>query len=195
MKTCATLSEAQREKGPVEILCKEIGFRFDRRMETTDVFVAFVSVLVSNVALMRAEQEHLAGIAGKPPSENSGEVLRRTLEMLASNDPDGLVGKAAEVHGFIHHVEPDDAYPCDHLIDMLSSCVSAIRFGLETPCRSRHAAEAAGHIWGRIYGVKRFDSFTPNWQREWTRAQLQEAILLRMTDKGCAALGSDPPAV
>jgi hypothetical protein len=173
----------EREKGPVEILCKEIDFRFDRRMETNAILVSFVSVLVSEVADIRGMQERICGIAGvleKEPSRDSGEVLRRVQALLSLGDvaqtAQTLIDGAAEVHNFIHEVAPEDAYPCDHLIDMLSSCVSALRFGLEMPCHSRHAAEAANHIWKHKYGVRLFDSFTPAWQKDWARAQLQEAI-------------------
>ncbi len=97
--------------------------------------------------------------------------------MLTLTDHDAMICRAAEAHAFIREVAPEDAYPCDHLIDMLSSCVSAIRFGLEKPCHSRHAAKAANHIWKHKYGVKLFDNFTPAWQKDWSRAMLQEAIL------------------
>ena len=99
--------------------------------------------------------------------------------MLALKNRQALIDGAAEVHSFIHEVEGSEDGPCDHLIDMLSSCVSAIRFGLEKPCHSRHAAAAASHIWKHLYGVSLFDSFTPEWEKDWARAQLQEAILRR----------------
>jgi hypothetical protein len=88
-----------------------------------------------------------------------------------------MIASAALVHNLCHELNPEDAYPTNHTIDMLSSCASAIRFGLEKPCRSRHAADAAGHIWKQRYGLRLFDSFTPAWQKDWTRVQLQEAIL------------------
>lgn len=53
---------------------------------------------------------------------------------------------------------------------------SAIRFGLETPCRSRHAAHAAQHVWQQIYGISLFDSHTPGWQREWARSKMIAAL-------------------
>ena len=167
----------EREKGPVEILCSEIGFRFDQRLERTDLFVSFVSVLVGHVAAMREMKSLLSENVGtEAPSDDSGEVLRQAEGMLTCETAGLMLDKAADIHSFIHEVAPDDAYPCDHLIDMLSSCVSAIRFGLEVPCRSRHAAGAASHIWKHVYGVTLFDSFTPKWKCEWARAQFQEAI-------------------
>jgi hypothetical protein len=151
----------EREKGPVEILCKEIDFRFERHMEAALILVAFVRVLVSEVADIRQMHASIAGIT-------------KTLTLA---DPDAMICRAAEAHAFIRGVAPEDAYPCDHLIDMLSSCVSAIRFGLEKPCHSRHAAQAANHIWKHKYGVSLFDNFTPAWQKDWARAMLQEAVL------------------
>lgn len=116
----------------------------------------------------------------KAPSSDSAEVLRRIQELFllggVAQTSQTLIDGAAEVHSFIHDVAPEDAYPCDHLIDMLSSCVSAVRFGLEKPCHSRHAAEAANHVWKHKYGVRLFDSFTSAWETDWARAMLQEAI-------------------
>lgn len=166
----------KREVGPVEGLCKEIGFRFDMLMERQDIFLAFVSVLVQQVTRMRGIQYQIAGMTGAPPSDDSADVLKLVQDLLVTNI-DEMIEKAATVHACIDEVNPEDASPCDHLIDMLSSCVSAVRFGLETPCRSRHAAAAAQHIWKHLYGVTLFDSFTPNWENEWARAQLQTAIL------------------
>lgn len=167
-----------RKRGPVETLCREIGFRFSHAMESPRIFVAFVSVLVTEVGDMRKMQASLAeAVTTKAPSSDSAEVLRRVNELLSITRPAEMIERAATVHGFIHEVAPDDARPCDHLIDMLSSCVSAVRFGLEIPCHSRHAAEAASHIWKHRYGISLFDEFTSNWKHDWTRAKLQEAIL------------------
>lgn len=163
--------------GPIEILCDEIGVRFHPRLESPEMLVAFVSVMVGHISHMRYIQTHVGRMGGEKPSPESEEVLTRVEAMLASNDPDGLIQKAAEIHSYIHQVAPDDVEPCDHLIDMLSSCVSAIRFGLEKPCQSRHAAEAASHVWRHQYGIRLFDSFTSGWQEEWARAQFHEAMI------------------
>lgn len=171
---------SEREKGPVEILCKEIDFRFDRQMESQALFVSFVSGLVREVDEMREWRKRIADIPGvleESPSDDSGEVLLRACEMLAVRGREALIAEAANIHHFISQVEGPEDGPCDHLIDMVSSCVSAIRFGLETPCHSRHAAEAANHIWRKKYGVRLEDQFTPAWQKDWARAKLQEAIL------------------
>lgn len=166
-----------RQKGPIEILAEEIGFRFERSMERQDILVSFVSVLVGQIAEMRETQARIADLTGNAPSSDSAEVLARASALLAISDHEKMIEASVGLHNFIHEVAPDDAYPCDHLIDMVSSCVSAIRFGLETPCRSRHAAEAASHIWRFRYGITLEDCFTPAWRKDWTRAQLQRAIL------------------
>ena len=165
---------SEREKGPIEILCKEIGFRFERDMEREDILVSFVGVLIDHVADMRESARSIAAILrtedGKP-SKESGDVLAAARAMVSAMDK---IAAAAAVHDLTH--QPDDG-PCDHLIDMLSSCASAIRFGLEKPCKSRHTASAADHIWKHQYGIRLFDSFTSNWRNDWARAQLQIAIL------------------
>jgi hypothetical protein len=162
-----------RERGPVEILCREIGFKFHRSMETEEIFVAFVGVLVEHIDEMRAMQMEIGPltVSGALPSPESGEMLVAAKEMLTAPNK---IERAAQIHLMFDN--PDDA-PCDHMIEMLSSCASAVRFGLETPCNSRHAADAAGCIWKQKYGLRLFDSFTNEWQNDWARAQLQTAIL------------------
>lgn len=167
----------QRKPGAVEILCKEIGVHFDERTETSAVLVAFVRVLVGQVDEMRAWRGHLSNLIGKEPSAESGNVLARVKSMLDAPDDKAMILSASCAHDYINEVCPEDMYPTDHFIDMLSSCVSAVRFGLEYPCNSRHAAAAASHIWKHRYGVSLFDSFTPAWEKDWARAQFRSAIL------------------
>lgn len=168
-------------KGPIEILCKEIGFRFDKRLESPEMLVAFVKVLVGHVAQMRHIREQLAGVlVDGGPSADSGKVLKRVEYMLTTAKPALLIKRAESIHRLVQQVAPDDAYPCDHLIGMLSSCVSAIRFGLENPCNSRHAADAANHIWKHVYGIRLFDGFTSGWCKEWARAQFHDAMISQL---------------
>lgn len=164
-----------REQGPVEILCREIEFPFDRNMEAAPIFVAFVAQLVGQVAEARAFEAAVADITNKPPSDESSEALRLAEDMLSASEPGEMIARAARLHDYDSSVNPDDG-PCDHMIDMLNSCASAIRFGLERPCHSRHAASAAQHIWRRRYGIRLEDSITPHWSKHWTRIQLQRAI-------------------
>jgi hypothetical protein len=160
-------------KGPVEILCEEIDFHFHRSMEAPCILVAFVARLVGEIASERDMQAAISHVTGKPPSEQSAEALRLAQDMVSASDPGELVGRAALLHDFDHN--PGEG-PCDHLIDMLSSCASAIRFGLEVPCASRHAAHASNHVWRRLYGIRREDSITAHWSKHWARVQLQHAI-------------------
>lgn len=175
----ADLLPFEREKGSVEILCREIGFRFSRAMESPAVLVAFVARLVEHIADKRQIQESLAEhIGGKRPSDGSRTVLEMVRHLLGEGgSPSSMIAGAAAIHAKVDELNPEDAYPTDHLIDMLSSCASVLRFGLETPCHSRHAAEAAGHIWKYVYDINLFDEHTTPWQHEWTRAVLQDAIL------------------
>lgn len=166
-----------RPKGPVELLCKEIGFRFERGMERPEVLAAFVGQLVENIEWGRDISEKIGSLTGNPPSEASGRVLDATLEMLKETETVAMIRKAEAVHDLAHELNPECAYPTDHIIDMLSSCASAIRFGLETPCHSRHAASAARHVWQQRYGLRLEDEFTSAWCHDWSRTQMQRAIL------------------
>lgn len=166
--------------GPVETLCKEIVFEFDRRLERTDVFVAFVRELVAEVAQRREIAVAVAEYTGKLPSEGSRVVLNLAEAMLSVESPAALRGGALLVHEAADRLNPDDAYPTDHLIDMLSGCASAIRFGLDERglgYTSRHAASAAQHIWKHVYGVSLFDRHTPAWEKDWIRVKLLNAII------------------
>ena len=164
----------------IEILCKEIGIHFDRRMETFAMLRAFVSVLVSEISGEREVQSRITHLTGKPPTAESHEVLQRVYLLLGTTEPAAMVSRCAEVHDYINSVHSDEAYPTDHTIDMLSSCVSALRFGLEMPCNSRHAASAGQHVWKQKYGVRLFDSFTPEWEKSWMRQKFLEAMLLQI---------------
>lgn len=122
---------ADNEKGPIQILCDEIGFHFDRRIETTAILNAFVSVILSHVVDICSTQGIIHKKAGgKAPSQDSAEALRLTWNMLACKDDARLAKLCTEIHDLCHQINPDEG-PCDHLVDMVSSCVSAIRFGIE----------------------------------------------------------------
>lgn len=165
--------------GAVEILCKEIGYRYQVGMETPSMLRAFVCILVSDVDQARHWSSFMVRHGGKAPSAESDETFNRVHLMLGQTEPDGLIRMAAEAHDYIHTVHSDEG-PCDHLIDMLSSCVSAIRFGLEKPCHSRHAASAAKHIWRLRYGVTLEDSLTIGWSNDYARSVLERALLLQI---------------
>jgi hypothetical protein len=187
----ATTTGSALERGPVRILCDEIGFPWDRRLEHSSVLVAFVRRLVDEIERLRWMQEQVMKMGGKGPSKGSGEVLLRSRAMLAEPCWDGLVSTAAEVHDACHRLNPEDAVPTDHLIDMLSSCASAIRFGLEDRggMSSRHAAAAAQHVWAQVYGVSLFDGRTPAWEKDWARQMLTEALISLLPSSAKPALG------
>ena len=180
--------EPRPANGPVQILCDEIGFPFDRRMETDAVFVAFVRELVDQIADRLDMAEHIKDLTGKPPSEAAQKALALARLMLAPGlTADERCKLAADVHDHAHLTNPEEG-PCDHDIDILSLCASAIRFGLEreSTFRSRHALAAAQHVWRRIYGVTCFDSQMPAWHRNWVRNRMIGA-LVALTAEGTAA--------
>lgn len=170
----------EHRPGPVEILCKEIGARFEPDMETVAMLRAFVSVLIGQVDEMRHWQQATAHLTQKAPTADAVEAISLARLMVGQSDPEKLIERAKAVHDFCHVANPDEAYPTDHLIDMISSCASAIRFGLEIPCHSRHAAAAAHHIWEKRYGMKLSDSISPSWGHDWARIMLGRAMLLQI---------------
>lgn len=165
-----------RDEGPVEILCKEIGFAYDDSLERDDVFVAFVRVLVGEVSDMISWRSAISrgfSEAGYDTLESMKPL--KSVQALLDGGIADREKRCAELHNGPLD-QPDDG-PCNHFIDMLSSCVSAVRFGLENPCRSRHAAAAADHIWKHRYGLRLFDRLTSDWQHDWARRKLQQAII------------------
>jgi len=174
----------RRKQGPVEALCREIGFPFDYRLERPDVFVAFVRELVGEIADQRDMAERIAHLTNKPPSEGSAEVLALAVAMLAEPTEE----RAAAVHDAADVLNLEDRVPTDHTIDMLVSCASAIRFGLvdKFGLESRHAAEAANHVWKQVYGVSRFDSATPAWEKDWARQKLTSALISLLPASGAS---------
>lgn len=169
-----------RVKGPVEILCREIEFEWDRRLEREDVFIAFVRELVEEVAQRREIAGQISRLTGVELSDHGGHLVCVARSMTALDlglSREARCGLAETIHDRSHEINPEDGRNCDHEVDMLASCASAIRFGLESPCRSRHAADAADHVWRHLYGVSRFDGHTPAWRKSWARSKLTSAIL------------------
>lgn len=167
------MSMKKKEQGPVEILCQEIGATYTNNMESTSILVTFISVLVDEIDCMVLMDHHIADLTGKEvPNETYGaiEIVRK---LLTISDRVLLIEGASRAHDT---VTVHDEGPCNHYVDMLSSCVSAIRFGLEAPCRSRHAAEAASHVWKQKYGITLFDKHSPAWGRQWACVKFYEAL-------------------
>lgn len=169
-------------KYPVEILCEEIGFQYGPHLERADIFIGFVSALIDEVADMVGWRAVISRGFSEPGYETmvAHKPLKSVREMLAL-DPVRVAERdhmCAALHRQLD--QPDDG-PCNHLLDMLSSCVSAVRFGLEVPCHSRHAAEAANHVWKHKYGVRLLDECTSDWQKDWARRKLTQAIQVGTT--------------
>lgn len=172
------------DKGPVRILCDEIGFPFDGRIEREDVLVAFARELLYDVSRENGLERQLAEMVGKTHNPDALEAINAAVEMLEADDK---IAAAAHVHDVCRRLNPDDAYPTNHAIDQVSSIASVLRFGLEKPCRSRHAAEAANHVWKHLYGVSRFDRHTSPWEKDWARAKLTSAIISLLPALGASA--------
>lgn len=163
-----------RQRGPVELLCNEVGFRFRPQMETVQMLAAFADVLLDVIDGMRSMEVAISRLTGKTPSLASGEALTLAKAMLRNTDRTKIIEDAASVHDFCSRNNPEEA---DRIIDMVSSCASIVRFGLEVPCHSRHAASAAELVWRTRYGVSLFDQYTGNWCKDWTCAMIEKALI------------------
>lgn len=161
------------DKGPVQILCTEIGAVFTDNMETTATLVAFVSVLVAEVEQMMETADTISDLTGKPVSPASKGALGLVKRLLSVSCRAELIEGAAKIHYAMHL--PDEGFIDPH-VSMLNSCTCAIRFGLETPCNSRWPAEAASHIWKKKYGVSLFDHHSNKWGKQWARDKFYEAL-------------------
>lgn len=165
----------ERKIGAVEGLCKEIEFPFIKAYECPEVLVSFVAVLVAEIADRRAMEEKIAPVTGYLPTNDSLQFLGMVEVMLKSRI-DLMIGLAAEIHD--HHAMNgfEEAEPCDLLVELFSSCTSAIRFGLEDSCRSRHTAQAAQDVWKYKYGLRLFDLNTSKWEKDWARTIFVQAL-------------------
>jgi len=141
--------------------------------ESVAIFVVFVSVLVGEIEVMIETEKMISHVTNKDVSDEAIKALECVKNLLSISDRDELINASAEAHNVTY--VPDEG-SCDHYIDMLSSCVSAIRFGLALPCRSRHAAEAADHVWKQRYGLTLFDKHSNKWGKQWARAKFYEAL-------------------
>lgn len=179
------------EKGPIEILCDEIGQPFDKRLERPEMLLAFVGELVAEVEFMMGIADRIKNITGHVNSEPAAAALAVAGLMVTAKTVDMAKAAASQVHDISHAAGEEVA---DRPLEMLSACASAIRFGMEVPCRSRHAAEAARMVWQRRYGVTLSDRLSPAWAKDWARTVFQRAVArmavagLEQTDRLRAAL-------
>ena len=177
--------------GPVAILCKEIGFEFDHRLERDDVLLAFVALLVDSIAQRRRETQLMTDLfGGKKPTDQSGRMLDLAAKMFEGACRQEAIAAATAVHDLGHELGLSEQYPCDHLSDMVMSCASAVRFGFESPCHSRHAAAAAGHVWEKIYACDRLDNHTMRWAKDWAKAKFIEALISFLPAQPVAVVGA-----
>ena len=164
-----------KNKGPVEILCEEIGATFTDNMESIPVLKAFISVLVCEISDMVQTANTITRLTEQYVPSGTDKAINMVRNLLVLSHRSDLITAAANAHESPVLFVPDEG-PCNHYVDMLSSCVSAIRFGLEQPCRSRHAAAAAHHIWKHRYGITLFDNHSHDWGRQWAKAKFYEAL-------------------
>jgi len=103
--------------------------------------------------------------------------IDKLKQVLAADDPATLVAGAGAVHDLIHAFQWQGNW-ASHVFDIVGSLASALRFGLDERDEfgSRHAAEAANHLWRHEYGVSKFDEFTGDWQKSWACAQFDEGM-------------------
>lgn len=154
--------------GAIEGLCNEIGFRFLSGMEHKSILLSFVSVLVDEIRDQVEMLESLPFRAVSPQSKVLMDAVRFTLVYPTENN----------INWCREEAYPTNDENCEDLICLqLDSCVSAIEFGLEDPCHSRHTAEAAFEIWKVKYTPRIQDRNTTKWAREWACDKMAEALL------------------
>ncbi len=169
---------ANEARGAIEILCKEINAIFTQNMESTAVLVGFISAIVSEIDGMVRTARQLSQIIGEDVPDETEEALEAVKNVLKHSNREELIKAEARARRTVYVL---DEGPCNHYVDMLSSCLSAIKFGLERPCLSRHPADAADHVWKRKYGISLFDRHTSAWRKQWTRDKLYEALSVAAT--------------
>lgn len=149
------------KKGPVEILCNEIGAVFNSNMETIPVFLSFIAVLVAEI-----EEEEIisAKIHGHQIEEKLQQAFIDMDEILSATEQEQILYLADQF--YIHE-------PPSHL---LRDCAITIKSGLEVPCNSRHAADAAKHICRHIYEYKMHDIMINEFENNWCRNKFYDSL-------------------
>ena len=148
-------------KGPVEILCDEIGAVFHPAMETIPVFLSFITVLVAEI-----ENDEImnAKIRGSQVEEKVQQAFVDMDELLSATDYNQIMYLADQ---FYIHESPS------HL---LRQCAVAVKFGLERPCKSRHAADVAKQICRHMYGYNLHDIMINGFENQWARNKFYESL-------------------
>lgn len=148
-------------KGPVEILCDEIGAVFNPSMETIPVFLSFMTVLVAEI-----EHDEImnAKIRGSQVEEKLQQAFVDMDELLSATDYNQIMYLADQ---FCIHDAPSN---------LLRQVAVAIKFGLERPCKSRHAADAAKHICRHLYGYSMHDAMINEFENQWARNKFYDSL-------------------
>ena len=148
-------------KGPVEILCNEIGAVFNSNMETIPVFMSFMTALVAEI-----EHDEImnAKIRGSRVDEKLQQAFVDMDELLSGTEHGQILYLADQ---FCIHESPK------HL---LRECAVAIKFGLEVPCKSRHAADVAKHICRHLYGYSLHDTMISEFENQWVRNKFYDSL-------------------
>ena len=148
-------------KGPVEILCDEIGAVFNSNMETIPVFLSFVTVLVAEI---EHDEIMAAKIRGSEVDEKIQQAFVDMDELLSATEYEQILHLAGQfcTHDFPNH--------------LLRKCAIAIKFGLEAPCKSRHAADAAKIICRHLYGYNMHDIMIGEFENKWVRNKFYDSL-------------------
>jgi hypothetical protein len=148
-------------KGPVEILCGEIGAVFNSNMETIPVFMSFMARLVAEI---EHDEIMSAKIRGSEVDEKLQQAFVDIDELLSATSHEQISYLADQ---FCIHESPK------HL---LRGCALAIKFGLEAPCKSRHAADVAKQICRHLYGYSMHDTMINEFENQWVRNKFYDSL-------------------
>ena len=148
-------------KGRVEILCDEIGAVFNPNMETIPVFLSFITVLVAEI---EHDEIMKAKVRGSQVEEKLQQAFIDMSELLSTKDYYKIMYLADQ---FYIHESPG------HL---LRQCAVAVKFGLERPCKSRHAADVAKQICRYLYGYSVHDIMISEFENQWARNKFYDSL-------------------
>jgi len=130
-------------------------------METIPVFLSFITVLVAEI-----ENDEImnAKIRGSQVEEKVQQAFVDMDELLSATDYNQIMYLADQ---FWIHEAPS------HL---LRQCAGAVKFGLERPCKSRHAADTANNICRHLYGYSMHDTMIKEFENKWARNKFYESL-------------------
>lgn len=183
-------------KGPIEILAREIGADYTAAMERPAVLFAYLRQLLGHIEW----DADIGKRCGSAISEHFPRLLERTYELCdGALSVDESIVEAKIIDDLIREVDDDDGWPTDRHLSLLDGILCAVRFGLETPCRSRWPAEAGNELFKHRYGLTLFDRYTNRWSKEWLQDRFADALRALEngekpdvdTDHGCGSEQSE----